>query len=192
MSEGLVEVSAMVNHVYQLENCEYIGLKEQLQELNVVLKKKSNIRGCSMPKAGESLKNGKFLPKLEESVTTQGKQTSTLYTETYICGHLHSQRKKRQRTEGSDGPVPHCGFTARAVISKLNPEICTLTYPAEHACNAANDQHERRRSGVPTASILPEKVKDILKKLVSEKKTASPAFQMKNSQGISDPNCKGF
>ena len=43
MSEGLVEVSAMVNHVYQLENCEYIGLKEQLQELNVVLKKKSNI-----------------------------------------------------------------------------------------------------------------------------------------------------
>ena len=95
MSEGLVEVSAMVNHVYQLENSEYIGLKEQLQELNIVLKKKSNIRGCSMPKAGESLKNGNFLPKLEENVTTQVKQTSTLYTETYICGHLHSHRKKK-------------------------------------------------------------------------------------------------
>jgi hypothetical protein len=66
MSEGLVEVSAMVNHVYQLENSEYIGLKEQLQELNVVLKKKSNIRGCSMPKEGEPLKNGNFRPKLGE------------------------------------------------------------------------------------------------------------------------------
>jgi hypothetical protein len=131
-----------------------------------------------MPEAGESLKNGNFLPKLEENVTTQVKQTSTLYTETYICGHLHSHRKKRQRSEGSDGPVPHCGFTARAVVSKLSPGICTLTYPAEHACSAANDQQERRRSGVPTGSILPEKVKDILKKLVSEKKTASPAFQM--------------
>ena len=157
MSEGLVEVSAMVNHVYQLENSEYIGLKEQLQELNVVLKKKSNIRGCSMPKAGESLKNGKFLPKVEESPTTQGKQTSTLYTETYICGQLHSQRKKRQRSEGSDGPVPHCGFTARAVISKQSPGICTLTYPAEHACNATNDQHERRRSGVSTVSTVHKK-----------------------------------
>jgi hypothetical protein len=41
-----------------------------------------------------------------------------------------------------------------------------------------NDQHERIRYGAPTASILPEKVKDILKKLVSEKKTAAPAFQM--------------
>ena len=70
MSEGLVEVSAMVNHVYQLENSEYIGLKEQLQELNIVLKQKSKIGGCSMPKAGESLKNGNFRPKLEESVTT--------------------------------------------------------------------------------------------------------------------------
>ena len=94
MSEGLVEVSAMVNHVYQLETSEYIGLKEQLQELNIVLKQKSKIGGCSMPKAGESLKNGNFLPRLEESATTQGKQTNTLYTETYICGHLHSQRKK--------------------------------------------------------------------------------------------------
>jgi hypothetical protein len=53
-----------------------------------------------------------------------------------------------------------------------------LTYPAEHACSAANDEQERRRSGVPAGSILPEKVKDILKKLASEKKTASPAFQM--------------
>jgi hypothetical protein len=131
-----------------------------------------------MPKAGESLKNGNFLPKLGESITTQGKQTSTLYTETYICGQLHSQRKKNPRTEGSDGPVPHCGFIARAVISKLSQEICTLTYSTEHACSVANDQHERRRSGVPTAPILPEKVKDILKKLVSEQKTASPAFQM--------------
>ena len=78
MSEGLVEVSAMVNHVYQLENCEYIGLKEQLQELNVVLKQKSKIRGCSMPKAGESLKNGNFLPKLGTIVATLSKQTKSM------------------------------------------------------------------------------------------------------------------
>ena len=128
----------MMSRNYYLQDGVFLGLREQLESLQVVQKSQSNLRGCNKPDPGQSLRKGNFVPIGKEDASTgSGRLTDTLYYETYVCKQLHRAKAKRKRA-GDDldtlPPLPPCNFSAKASITKTEAMICTLTYPAVHTC----------------------------------------------------------
>jgi len=160
---------------YTLQDGVFVGLKEQLEDIHVARLKRVPLRGCSKPEVGKSLKEGNFVPVLENRPTGSGRTSAALYREEYICATKHSSNKKRRRSDNPEEQL-QCSFLATVEVSRIEPTTCVLKYPAEHACDQNRAIAANNASANP--SPLSETVRDILISLQELHFDASTAYHI--------------